>query len=157
MLKPHVMLPLLTILFAGLFNTQAQNLSIVDCSAVLILPQQDIESGITEIDSTLDTTMDSVWINQNDFDVMFILELSDTLDLDKVHINLGHTVGDSNLLNSNYSTLSNTADDLIFNHYNKYVNIKIGEFTVDSILFYEMRLENNSGQILSTYSDTLRK
>ncbi|MGB0870177.1 MAG: hypothetical protein ACPGSD_11330 [Flavobacteriales bacterium] len=145
-------------LFVSLSLFAQNTTSIVDCSTVLILPQEDIDNSITEIDTTLDITMDSIWTDQNNFNIMFVLELSDTLDINGVHIKLGNTSGDSNLLNSFYNSTNNIdLEDLIYDKYSNFLNIQSGEFTVDSLLFYEIKIEDLSGNILSTFSDTIKK
>jgi len=145
-----------------LLNTSlfSQTLSIIDCSSILILPEGDedaIVDDLIEIDTNLDITMDSMWTSQSDFDVMLIIELSDTTEFNKVHIQLGNNLGDSTLLNSSYDNNSNLTEEDVYEAYDQFVNVRIGEFEIDSFLFYNIKLEDFNGDIISTFSDTLKK
>lgn len=132
---------------------QAQSLSVVDCSTVLIVP----ENTTLSIDTTMDITLDSLWNSQTDFGIMFIVETSDSALVNKVHIDLGYTVGDSTLLNTSYDSSDNISGStsLIYDAYSDFINIKVGEFTVDSVLHYNVRLEDASGNLTSPYSGTI--
>lgn len=60
MFKIKHLIQLFALMFIGFSN--AQTASVVDCSTVLIVPQNTTLS----IDTTQDTTIDSLWSNQSD-------------------------------------------------------------------------------------------
>lgn len=142
------------ILFYGIM-ANAQSLSITDCSNVLILQE----------DSTLlnsasnDLTMDSVWSNQNNFEIMFIVEVEDSTLVNKVHIELDHLQGGSSLLSSEFDFGSNNANDITptYYPYSNFININIGEYQIDSLLHYRVRLEDLNGNLSDYYSGIIQK
>ena len=132
--------------------SHAQIPSIIDCSTVLMVPSATTLS----IDTTHDITIDSLWSNQNDFEIMFIVEVSDSASVNKVHIDLGTEINTLNLLNTSYDFSSNTGDtDLIYEPYSNFINIKLGEFSVDSLLHYSVKLENGQGEFSSPFIGTI--
>lgn len=152
MLKIKYLIALFSFLFIGI--SQAQTLSVVDCSTVLIVP----ENSPIAIDTTADITMDSLWNAQSNFEIMFIVESSDSALVNKVHIDLGYTSGDSTLLNSSYDSSNNTAgsNNLIYETYNDFINVKVGEFTIDSVLHYSIKLEDTNGTLSSPFLGTIQ-
>lgn len=135
-------------------SVKAQSLSVVDCSTVLIVP----ETTTLAVDTSLDITMDSLWNTQSNFNIMFIVQVSDSAQVNKVHIDLGPTAGTSTLLDGEFDALDNTdPNQLIYEPYNNYINIKSGEFTIDSLLHYSIILEDHNGGLSSPYSGTIEK
>ena len=131
----------------------AQSLSVVECSTVLIVP----ENTTLAVDTSVDITMDSLWNTQSDFEIMSIVETSDSALVNKVHIDLGLTSGDSSLLSTSYDSGSNTSgdDNLIYEAYSNFINIKSGEFTINNVLHYSIRLEDGQGVLSSPYMGTI--
>lgn len=130
----------------------AQTASVIDCSTVLIVPQNTTLS----IDTTADVTIDSLWSNQSDFEIMFIVEVSDSALVNKVHVDLGSNVNSSTLLNTSYNSSSNTSgDQLVYEPYSNFINIRVGEFTIDSLLHYSIKLENPQGEFSSIFTGTI--
>lgn len=151
MFKIKHLLPVVFLLCIGFVN--AQSLSVVNTSTVLIIPS----STTIEIDTAVDITIDSLMSNQTDFEIMFIVEASDSALVNKVHIDLGYSANDSTLLNTSYGSSNNTSgdDDLIYETYSDFINVKVGEFTIDSTLHYNIRLEDNQGILSAPYLGTI--
>ena len=141
------------ILFCGII-ANAQSLSITDCSNVLIL--QEDSTLLTSTGN--DLTMDSVWSNQDNFEIMFIVEVEDSTLVHKVHIDLDHLQGGSSLLSSEFDFSSNNTDDNIpiYYPYNNFININIGEYQIDSLLHYRIRLEDLNGNLSDYYSGIIQ-
>lgn len=151
MFNSKQLIALFSILFMGL--TQAQTVSVVDCSTVLIVP----ENSTLAIDTTVDITMDSLWNTQSNFEIMLIVEVSDSASVNKVHIDLGPTANDSTLLHASYNSSNNTAGSthLIYEPYSDFINIKVGEFTIDNVLHYRIRLEDADGNFSVPHLGTI--
>lgn len=87
---------------------------------------------------------------------MFIVEVSDSAFVNKVHIDLGTEVSTSTLLDASYDSGSNTGgNQLIYEPYSNFINIKVGEFTIDSVLHYSVKLENAQGELSGSYTGTI--
>lgn len=151
MFKIKHLISLIFLLCIGVVN--AQSLSVVDCSTVLIVPANTTLS----IDTAVDITMDSLWNTQSDFEIMFIVETSDSASVNKVHIDLGNTEGDSSLLSTSYDSSNNISgdDNLIYEAYSDFINIKIGEFTINNTLHYRIQLEDAQGVLSSPHLGTI--
>lgn len=145
------LLSLIFLFCIGVIN--GQNLSVVGCSSVLIVP----ENTTLAVDTSVDITIDSLWNSQSDFEIMFIVESSDSALVKKVHVDLGYTIGDSTLLNSSYDSSNNLSGStsLIYEPYSDFINVKVGEFTIDSVLHYKIRLEETDGTLSSPYLGTI--
>ena len=141
----------------GSFTTVwSQNLSVVDCSTVLILA--DTDDPIENVDSTADLlSMDSVWLDQNSFEVMLIIQVSDSSAVNKIHIEVGSSVNTNNVLNQYYNEDSNTGSTLIFEPYDNYINIVLGEITIDSLLHFKVRAEGYQGQFSLPFVGTIER
>ena len=151
MFKIKHLLPIVFLLCIGFVN--AQSLSVVNTSTVLIVP----ENTTLAVDTAVDITVDSLMSSQTDFEIMFIVEASDSTLVNKVHIDLGYLANDSTLLNASYDSSNNTSgdDNLIYETYSDFINVKIGEFTIDSTLHYNVRLEDNQGILSAPYLGTI--
>lgn len=151
MFKIKPLVTLFTLLCIG--YTNAQSLTVVDCSTVLITP----ENSALTIDTTVDITVDSLWNSQSNFEIMFIVKSSDASMVNKVHINIGNMVNDSTLLSTSFDASSNISgsSQLIYEAYNDYVNVRVGEFTIDHILHYSIKLEDDNGLLSTPYQGTI--
>lgn len=152
MFKIKHLLSLVFLLCIGAVH--AQNLSIVDCSTVLIFP----EDSTSVVDTLVDITSDDMFSDESDFGIMFILEVTDSSLVDQVNITMGNSIGDSNLLSGSYDINSNVSlTDLIYEPYSNFINIKVGEHTIDSVLHYSINLEDINGNQSSSFSGTIEK
>lgn len=151
MFKRTHLIILFSILFMGL--TQAQTVSVIDCSTVLIVP----ENSTLALDTTVDITMDSLWNTQSNFEIMLIVEVSDSALVNKVHIDLGPSANDSTVLHASYNSSNNTAGstNLIYEAYSDFINIKVGEFNLDNVLHYRIRLEDANGNLSVPHLGTI--
>ncbi len=133
---------------------KAQNLSIIDCATVLVIS----EDSTSVVDTLVDITMDDLMTDVSEFEIIFIVEVEDSSLVDQVHINIGKSIGDSNVLSQSYSVNSNISTiNLVYDTYANFINIKVGEYTVDSLLHYSIELEDSLGHHTIPFSGNIER
>lgn len=146
-------LPVFFLLFVGL--SKAQSLVILDCSPVLLISNNN---QLALEDSTMSLTTDSLLNDIDEFGIMLIVQSSDSASVNKVHIDLGNSVGDSTLLSTSFDHSSNTdIYNLTYETYEDYINVKLGEYTIDSLIHFTVKLEDHLGNFSSPFNGTIEK
>lgn len=150
-MKITSLLPLFFIIFMGF--SKAQDSTVVDCSHVLLFTE---ESQTLLSDTIL--SIDSLMADIDDYGIMLTVEITGSTTIDKVHVNLGTSVGDDSLLSSVYDENSNIiGESLIYEPYANNINIKLGEFSLESDLYYSITTEDSQGNLSAVYNGSISK